>query len=72
VALNATANGVLRLVRRRAEERGELDLHARGGADDRRPVASRGVLDDASGTLTAAFEFTTKRVHDVACRCRPS
>lgn len=25
-----------------------------------------GVLDDASGTLTAAFEFTTKRVQDVA------
>ena len=50
----------------RAEERGRLDLHARGGR--RRSSTSRGARAccDASGTLTAAFEFTTKRVKDVA------
>ena len=67
VALNATANGVLRLFRRRAEERGDLDVHARGGADDRRPVAARGrARPTRAAPSRAAFEFTTKKVQDVA------
>lgn len=66
VALNATANGVLRLVRvePKSEATSTFTLEEVQTIVDQ--SRREGVLDDASGTLTAAFEFTTKRVHDVA------
>ncbi len=66
VALNATANGVLRLfgVEPKNEATSTFTL------DEVQTIVHQsrreGVLDDASGTLSAAFEFTTKRVSDVA------
>ncbi|MDR5699816.1 hemolysin family protein [Agromyces aerolatus] len=66
VALNATANGVLRLfgVEPKNEANSTFTLEEVQTIVDR--SRREGVLDDASGTLTAAFEFTTKRVSDVA------
>jgi CBS domain containing-hemolysin-like protein len=68
VALNATANGVLRLfgVEPKSEATSTYTLEEVQTIVDR--SRKEGVLDDASGTLTAAFEFTTKRVSDVAVR----
>ncbi|HKH07494.1 MAG TPA: hemolysin family protein [Agromyces sp.] len=65
VALNATANGVLRLfgVEPKSEANSTFTLEEVQTIVDQ--SRREGVLD-ASGTLTAAFEFTTKRVHDVA------
>lgn len=66
VALNATANGVLRLfgVEPKTEATSTFTL------DEVQTIVDQsrreGVLDDASGTLSAAFEFTTKQVTDVA------
>jgi CBS domain containing-hemolysin-like protein len=66
VALNATANGVLRLfgVEPKSEATSTYTL------EEVQTIVNQsrreGVLDDASGTLTAAFEFTTKQVQDVA------
>ncbi|MRX42844.1 hemolysin family protein [Agromyces kandeliae] len=66
VALNATANGVLRLfgVQPKSEATSTFTLEEVQTI----VVQSRreGVLVDASGTLTAAFEFTTKKVRDIA------
>ncbi|WP_350347195.1 hemolysin family protein [Agromyces sp. G08B096] len=66
VALNATANGVLRLFRvePKSEASSTFTLEEVQTIVDQ--SRREGVLDDASGTLTAAFEFTTKRVRDVA------
>jgi CBS domain containing-hemolysin-like protein len=66
VALNATANGVLRLFRvePKSEANSTFTLEEVQTIVDR--STREGVLDDASGTLSAAFEFTTKRVSDVA------
>ena len=66
VALNATANGVLRLfgVEPKSEATSTFTL------EEVQTIVHQsrreGVLEDSSGTLTAAFEFTTKRVRDVA------
>jgi CBS domain containing-hemolysin-like protein len=66
VALNATANGVLRLFR--VEPKSEaasaftLDEVSTIVAQSQK----EGVLSDTAGTLTAAFEFTAKTVADVA------
>ncbi|MRG61759.1 DUF21 domain-containing protein [Agromyces sp. CFH 90414] len=66
VALNATANGVLRLfgVEPKNEAASTFTLEEVQTIVDQ--SRREGVLDDASGTLSAAFEFTTKRVIDVA------
>ncbi|MCD5347713.1 hemolysin family protein [Agromyces sp. S2-1-8] len=66
VALNATANGVLRLfgVQPKNEANSTFTLEEVQTIVDQ--SRREGVLDDASGTLTAAFEFTAKRVKDVA------
>jgi len=65
VALNAIANAVLRLCG--VEPKGEAT--STFTLDEVQTIVTRsrreGVLDDASGTLSAAFEFTTKRVVDV-------
>jgi len=66
VALNAVANGILRLFK--VEPKNEatsvftLDEVATIVAQSTR----EGVLTDAGGTLTGAFEFTSKKVKDVA------
>lgn len=66
VALNAIANGVLRLFRvtpkNEANSVFTLDEVATIVAQSTR----EGVLTDAGGTLSAAFEFTSKKVRDVA------
>lgn len=64
--LNAIANGVLRLFRvtpkNEANSVFTLDEVATIVAQSTR----EGVLSDAGGTLSAAFEFTSKKVRDVA------
>jgi CBS domain containing-hemolysin-like protein len=66
VALNATANGVLRLfgVEPKSEANSTFTLEEVQTIVDQ--SRREGVLADASGTLSAAFEFTTKRVKDIA------
>lgn len=66
VALNATANGVLRVfgVEPKSEATSTYTLEEVQTIVDQ--SRREGVLQDASGTLSAAFEFTTKRVSDVA------
>ena len=65
-ALNAIANGVLRLFRVTPKSEANsvftLDEVATIVAQSTR----EGVLTDAGGTLSAAFEFTSKKVRDVA------
>lgn len=65
-ALNATANGVLRLVgvtpKTEATSTYTLDEVATIVSQSQR----EGVLLDSTGALSAAFEFTTKKVADVA------
>ncbi|MBX0300838.1 hemolysin family protein [Cryobacterium sp. 1639] len=66
VALNSTANGVLRLfgVSPKDEATSTYTL------DEVATIVSQstreGVLSDDSGALTAAFEFTTKKARDIA------
>lgn len=66
VALNAIANGVLRLFRVTPKSEANsvftLDEVATIVAHSTR----EGVLSDATGTLSAAFEFSEKKVQDVA------
>jgi CBS domain containing-hemolysin-like protein len=66
VALNATANGVLRLFRvtpkTEANSLFTLDEVATIVAQS----TKEGMLTDAGGTLSAAFEFTSKKVLDIA------
>ncbi len=66
VALNATANGVLRMFgvepRSEANSAFTIDEVANIVAQSRR----EGVLRDDSGALTAAFEFSAKKVRDIA------
>lgn len=66
VGLNATANGVLRLFgvtpKSEATSVFTLDEVATIVAQSTR----EGVLSDAGGTLNAAFEFTSKKVRDIA------
>jgi len=66
VALNAMANGILRLFnvepKNEANSVFTLDEVATIVAQSTR----EGVLTDSGGTLTGAFEFTSKKVRDVA------
>jgi CBS domain containing-hemolysin-like protein len=66
VALNATANAILRLFgvepRNEANSVFTLDEVATIAAQSTR----EGVLNDSGGTLNAAFEFTSKKVRDIA------
>ncbi len=66
VALNAIANGILRLFgvtpKNEATSVYTLDEVATIVAQSTR----EGILTDAGGTLTAAFEFTSKKVQDIA------
>ncbi len=66
VALNATASGVVRLfgIKPKSEANSVYTI------DEVENIVAQstreGVLSDSSGTLSAAFEFSTKRVGDVA------
>ncbi|MGR2753209.1 hemolysin family protein [Agromyces arachidis] len=66
VALNAVANGVLRLfgVEPKNEATSTYTLEEVQTIVDQ--SRREGMLADASGTLSAAFEFTTKQVIDIA------
>ncbi|MHA3684366.1 hemolysin family protein [Leucobacter sp. HY1910] len=64
-ALNATANGVLRLfgVEPKSETNSTFTLEEVASIVSH--STREGVLEDRSGALTAAFEFTTKRASDL-------
>jgi CBS domain containing-hemolysin-like protein len=66
IVLNASANGVLRLfgVEPKNEATSAFTLDEVATIVDQ--STREGVLEDASGTLSLAFEFTTKKVRDVA------
>jgi CBS domain containing-hemolysin-like protein len=66
VALNAIANGVLRLLR--VETRDEaFNAYTLDQVEDIVEHSTReGVLNDSSGALSNAFEFTEKKVRDIS------
>jgi CBS domain containing-hemolysin-like protein len=66
IALNATANGVVRLfgVTPKSEATSVFTLGE--VANIVAQSTKEGVLTDSTGALLAAFEFTEKKVHDVA------
>ena len=66
VALNATANGVLRLVGVEPKSEATSTYTLEEVQHIVHQSRREGVLEDASGTLFAAFEFANKRVSDVA------
>ena len=65
-ALNAIANGVLRLFRVEPKNEAESAFTLEQVETIVRNSTREGVLDDTTGALAAAFEFTTKVVSDVA------
>ena len=66
VALNATANGVLLLFRVQPKNEANSVFNLGEVANIVAQSRKEGVLVDSTGTLTAAFEFTEKKVRDVA------
>ncbi|NQX12086.1 HlyC/CorC family transporter [Microbacteriaceae bacterium VKM Ac-2855] len=64
--LNALANGILRLFKVEPKDEATSAYTLDEVANIVQQSTREGVLVDASGTLTAAFEFTTKTVADVA------
>ena len=65
-ALNAIANGVLRLFHVEPKNEAESAFTLEQVETIVRQSTREGVLDDATGALAAAFEFTTKIVSDIA------
>ncbi|MDX2026201.1 hemolysin family protein [Microcella sp.] len=65
-ALNAIANGVLRLFRVDPKNEAESAFTLEQVETIVRNSTREGVLDDTTGALAAAFEFTTKIVSDIA------
>ncbi len=66
VALNATANGVLRLFRVEPKSEANSSFTIDEVANIVAQSRQAGVLKDDIGALTAAFEFSTKKVKDIA------
>lgn len=66
VALNSTANGVLRLFRVEPKSETTSAFTFDEVANIVAHSTREGVLTDATGTLSNAFEFTEKKVQDVA------
>ncbi|GAA0965168.1 hemolysin family protein [Frigoribacterium faeni] len=64
-SLNGIANGVLRLFRVEPKDEATSSYTLDEVATIVKQSTREGVLRDASGTLTAAFEFTTRKVSDV-------
>jgi CBS domain containing-hemolysin-like protein len=65
-ALNATANGVLRLFRVEPKDEATSAFTVEEVATIVATSTREGVLTDTTGTLSNAFEFTTKKVRDIA------
>ena len=68
VALNATANGILRLFGVRAKDEANSAFTLDQVEDIVEHSTREGVLSDASGTISNTFEFTEKKVRDVAVK----
>ena len=66
VALNAISNGILRLFRVTPKSEANSIFTLDEVATIVAQSTKEGVLTDAGGTLNAAFEFTSKKVQDVA------
>ena len=66
VALNATANGILRLFGVRARDEANSAFTLDQVEDIVEHSTREGVLKDASGALSNTFEFTEKKVVDIA------
>ena len=66
VALNATANGILRLFRVTPKNEATSAFTAEEVQTIINTSTREGMLTDTTGTLSNAFEFTEKRVRDVA------
>jgi CBS domain containing-hemolysin-like protein len=64
-ALNALANGALRLVRVEPKDEATSTYTLDEVAAIVEQSTREGVLTDTTGALTNAFEFTAKKVHDV-------
>lgn len=64
-ALNATANGVLRLFRVEPKSESNSTFTLEEVESIVTHSTREGVLEDRSGALTAAFEFTAKRAEDL-------
>jgi CBS domain containing-hemolysin-like protein len=63
--LNTAANGILRLFKVKPKDEATSAYTLDEVANIVRQSTQEGALTDESGTLTAAFEFTTKKVADV-------
>jgi len=68
IALNATANGILRIFGVRAKDEANTAFTLDQVEDIVEHSTREGVLSDASGTLSNTFEFTEKKVRDVAVK----
>lgn len=68
IALNATANGVLRLFGVRAKDEANSAYTLDQVEDIVEHSTREGVLSDTSGTISNTFEFTEKKVSDVAVK----
>jgi CBS domain containing-hemolysin-like protein len=66
VALNATSNGVVRLFRIQPRSEATSAFTVDEVANIVAQSTREGLLNDSSGTVTAAFEFTEKKAEDVA------
>ena len=68
VALNATANGILRIFGVKAKDEASSTFTLDQVEDIVEHSTREGVLSDASGTISNTFEFTEKKVKDVAIK----
>ena len=68
IALNATANGILRIFGVHAKDEANTAFTLDQVEDIVEHSTREGVLSDASGTLSNTFEFTEKKVRDVAVK----
>lgn len=66
VTLNATANGILRLFRIKPKDEANSSFTLDQVEDIVEHSTREGVLSDTSGALSNTFEFTEKKVRDVA------
>jgi CBS domain containing-hemolysin-like protein len=66
VALNSTANGIVRLFGVQPKNEANSVFNLGEVANIVAQSTKEGVLTDSTGTLSAAFEFTEKKVQDVA------
>ena len=70
VALNATANGIVRLFRIQPKSEANTAFTVDEVANIVAQSTREGLLNDSSGTVSAAFEFSTKKAEDVAVGIR--